>query len=118
MVAEDFAPKVCMGAVMHERTRPVHNRFTYPLATLRIPLSHLEGLRVPLLGVDRPGVFSLRSRDHGARNGSPLLPWIRDLLDRLPDTKVEPEDVDLPPLGHEPSVEGYTVLKPLPPYNP
>ena len=82
MVAEDFAPKVCMGAVMHERTRPVHNRFTYPLATLRIPLSHLEGLRVPLLGVDRPGVFSLRSRDHGARNGSPLLPWIRDLLDR------------------------------------
>jgi len=35
-----------------------------------------------LLGVDRPGVFSLRSRDHGARNGAPLLPWIRDLLDR------------------------------------
>ncbi|MBN8284278.1 DUF1365 domain-containing protein [Zoogloea sp.] len=82
MAAEAFAPKVCMGAVMHERTRPVHNRFTYPLATLRIPLSRLEGLRVPLLGVDRPGVFSLRSRDHGARNGSPLLPWIRDLLDR------------------------------------
>lgn len=46
------------------------------------------------------------------------LTLIRDLLDRLPDTKVEPEDVDLPPLGHEPSVEGYTVLKPLPPYNP
>mgnify|MGYP000964812953 FL=1 len=82
MAAEAFAPTVCMGAVMHERTRPAHNRFTYPLATLRIPLSHLEGLRVPLLGVDRPGVFSLRSRDHGARNGSPLLPWIRDLLDR------------------------------------
>ncbi len=82
MAADAFAPKVCMGAVMHERTRPVLNRFTYPLATLRIPLSRLEGLRVPLLGVDRPGVFSLRSRDHGARNGAPLLPWIRDLLDR------------------------------------
>ena len=46
------------------------------------------------------------------------LTLIRDLLDRLPDTKVEPEDIELPPLGHEPSVEGYTVLKPLPPYNP
>ena len=82
MAAEAFAPTVCMGAVMRERTRRAHNRFTYPRATVRIPLSHLEGLRVPLLGVDRPGVFSLRSRDHGARNGSPLLPWIRDLLDR------------------------------------
>ena len=46
------------------------------------------------------------------------LTLIRDLLDRLPDTKVEPEAVELPPLDHEPSVEGYTVLKPLPPYNP
>ncbi|MCK6394293.1 DUF1365 domain-containing protein [Zoogloea sp.] len=82
MSADLFAPAVCMGAVMHERTRPVHNRFIYPLATLRIPLSRLDGLRVPLLGVDRPGLFSLQSRDHGARNGAPLLPWIRDLLAR------------------------------------
>ncbi len=41
------------------------------------------------------------------------LTLIRDLLDRLPDTRVEPEAVELPPLGHEPSVEGYTVLKPI-----
>lgn len=46
------------------------------------------------------------------------LTLIRDLLDRLPDTKVEPEEVVLEPLGHEPSVEGFTVLKPIPPYNP
>ena len=44
------------------------------------------------------------------------LTLIRDLLDRLPDTKVEPEEVDLQPLDHEPSVEGYTVLKPIAPY--
>lgn len=76
----DFESTVCMGAVMHERTRPTHNRFIYPLATLRIPLSRLGQLKVPLLGVDRPGLFSLHSRDHGARDGSPLLPWIRELL--------------------------------------
>ena len=46
------------------------------------------------------------------------LTLIRDLLDRLPDTKVAPEDIALPPLDHEPSVEGYTVLKPLAPYDP
>lgn len=46
------------------------------------------------------------------------LTLIRDLLDRLPDTQVEAEDLDLPPLGHEPSVEGYTVLRPISPYNP
>ena len=44
------------------------------------------------------------------------LTLIRDLLDRLPDTKVKPEEIDLPPLDHEPSVEGYTVLKPIPAY--
>ena len=46
------------------------------------------------------------------------LTLIRDLLDRLPDTKVEPEEIELEPLDHEPSIEGYTVLKPIPPYNP
>jgi polyphosphate kinase 2 (PPK2 family) len=46
------------------------------------------------------------------------LTLIRDLLDRLPDTKVDPEEVVLEPLGHEPSVEGYTVLRPIAPYNP
>ncbi|MBS3928704.1 MAG: polyphosphate kinase 2 [Sphingomonadales bacterium] len=46
------------------------------------------------------------------------LTLIRDLLDRLPDTKVEPEEVVLEPLGHEPSAEGYTILKPIPPYKP
>ena len=46
------------------------------------------------------------------------LTLIRDLLDRLPDTRIEPEAIELPPLGHEPSVEGYTVLKPVPAYKP
>lgn len=46
------------------------------------------------------------------------LTLIRDLLDRLPDTHVEPEAIELAPLGHEPSVEGFTVIKPVAPYNP
>jgi polyphosphate kinase 2 len=46
------------------------------------------------------------------------LTLIRDLLDRLPDTAVAPEELALQPLGHEPSVESYTVLKPIRSYDP
>ena len=41
------------------------------------------------------------------------LTLLRNLLDRLPDTTVPPELFDLPPLGHEPSVELYAQLKPI-----
>lgn len=76
-----LAPSVCFGKVMHARHVQSSNRFVYPIAFLRLPLSQLDRLRVPLLGIDRRNVFSVRSADHGARDGSPLLPWIRALLD-------------------------------------
>lgn len=41
------------------------------------------------------------------------LTLIRDLLDRLPDTRVEPEPLEFPPLGHEPLVEEYRVIDPI-----
>ena len=41
---------------------------------------------------------------------------LRDLLDRLPDTKLPLEDIPWPPLGHEPTAERYGVLKPISPY--
>ena len=71
---------VCFGAVMHERHVQAHNRFIYPTAFLRLPLSKLAALRAPLLGIERASVFTFRNRDHGARDGSPLLPWIHALL--------------------------------------
>jgi len=44
------------------------------------------------------------------------LTLVRDLLDRLPDTNVPPEDIELPELGHEPQAERYTVLQPIADY--
>jgi hypothetical protein len=44
------------------------------------------------------------------------LTLLRDLLDRLPDTKLPPEDIPWPPLDHEPIKERYGVLKPIAPY--
>ena len=78
--ADALQPAVCFGAVMHERHVQAHNRFIYPTAFLRLPLSRLATLRAPLLGIERGNVFSFRNRDHGARDGSPLLPWIHALL--------------------------------------
>ena len=42
------------------------------------------------------------------------LTLIRDLLDRLPDLKVPDEQIDWPPLGHEPIDETYGQIKPIP----
>lgn len=75
-----LAPSACFGTVMHARRGAVPNRFVYPLAFLRVPLSRLAELSVPLLGIDRAQVFSIRASDHGACDGSPLLPWIRGVL--------------------------------------
>lgn len=44
------------------------------------------------------------------------LTLIRDLLDRLPDTHVEPPAIELPPLGHAPLKEKYGKLKPIKPF--
>ena len=41
------------------------------------------------------------------------LTLIRDLLDRLPDTRCEETAVDWPPLGHAPLEEDYGVVKPI-----
>ena len=46
------------------------------------------------------------------------LTLIRDLLDRLPDTHVEPPEIEFEKLGHAPHKEHYDMLRPIPPYDP
>ena len=70
------------GEVMHARTRPACNRFRYPVFFLRVRVDAVDDLRRPLLSVNRWNLFSFNLRDHGARDGSPLRPWIVDLLAR------------------------------------
>ena len=41
------------------------------------------------------------------------LTLVRDLLDRLPDTHVEPAPIDFPDLGLEPHAESYAVMGPI-----
>lgn len=44
------------------------------------------------------------------------LTLIRDLLDRLPDTKIDAEKVDLQPLDDKPGTEEFGILEPIAPY--
>ena len=44
------------------------------------------------------------------------LTLIRDLLDRVPDTHIEPPAIEFPDLGHKPYSESYGELKPLKDY--
>lgn len=75
-----LTPTVCIGEVMHARTRPTRNIFRYPLFFLRIPLLHLTQIGKTGLAINRKGICQLLNRDHGPRDGSELLPWVREIL--------------------------------------
>ncbi|MBU1236459.1 MAG: DUF1365 domain-containing protein [Gammaproteobacteria bacterium] len=75
-------PQLLVGHVMHRRSRPVINEFVYPVFCVQLPLTRLAEAGNAVLRIDRPGLMSFHQKDHGPRDGSPLLPWIRDLLRR------------------------------------
>ncbi len=74
------AAQILFGRVYHCRLRPVRHAFAYPVFLLRLPLSSLAGASRGVFSVDRWNLLSLRSSDHGARDGSPLEPWARNLF--------------------------------------
>mgnify|MGYP000864013505 CR=1 FL=1 len=73
-------PKLFVGHVMHRRLRPVVHAFVYPVFYVQLPVRHLESGNCGIFGVDRSNILSFRSKDHGPRDGSPLLPWIQQQL--------------------------------------
>ena len=75
-----FAPRLLVGQVMHRRLRPAVNAFTYPVFFVQLPLADLARAAGPLFGVDRGNLLSFHQKDHGPRDGSPLLPWIQTML--------------------------------------
>ncbi|MGB7409245.1 MAG: polyphosphate kinase 2 [Pontixanthobacter sp.] len=44
------------------------------------------------------------------------LTLIRDLLDRLPDTHIDPPELEFEPLGHPPRIESYSAIEPIADY--
>ncbi|GAB3546686.1 DUF1365 domain-containing protein [Noviherbaspirillum agri] len=73
-------PQLFLGHVMHRRLRPAVHAFAYPVFYVRLPVRDMASAQCAVFSVDGPNLLSFRSRDHGPRDGSPLLPWIEGLL--------------------------------------
>jgi len=70
--------------VMHARHQPFPHRFEYRIWTLLLDIDRMQEVdaRSRLFAAERPGLVSFRSRDHGARDGSPIRPWVEAALAR------------------------------------
>ena len=73
-------PLLCFGKVMHRRLRPVEHAFAYPLFFCLLPVDDLPSAQNRIFSLNRFNLFAFYDADHGGRDGSPLLPWIRQLL--------------------------------------
>ncbi len=80
-------PRLFLGHVMHRRLRPAENAFVYPVFYMQLPLADLDAAKTAIFSIDRANLLSFHRKDHGPRDGSALLPWIRGLLRErgLPD---------------------------------
>jgi DUF1365 family protein len=70
------------GVVWHRRHVSPLYRFNYRIWMLSLDLDRIDGLGLRLFRSDRAGVVSLHARDHGARDGSALRPWVEQHLQR------------------------------------
>ncbi len=73
-------PRLFLGHVMHRRLRPAANAFVYPVFYVQLPVRDLAAAECAVFSVDRANLLSFFQKDHGPRDGSPLLPWIEGLL--------------------------------------
>ena len=98
---------------------------------LEDPLKRWKLSPVDLAARDKYDAYTQAREEMLAATHSEWAPWtlvdfndqkrgrltlVRDLLDRLPDTKVEAPAIEFPDLGHEPAVETYSQIQPLPGY--
>lgn len=74
----EIAPQIFTAKVMHRRSFPKENRFTYEIYYLALPLSQLNQQQA--LKVNERGGMSLQEKDFGARNGSSLHGWAMQQL--------------------------------------
>ena len=74
----DLRSGLYLGSVMHVRFKPKRHQFRYRIASLLLDLDELDEIehRLRLFSVNRRNLFSYHERDHGARDGSPVKPWV------------------------------------------
>ena len=72
-----------VGEVMHRRSRPKAYKFVYRVFNILVDVDTLDAdtHRRRLFSYNRFNLFSFFDRDHGARDGSKLRPWVEKHLD-------------------------------------
>lgn len=72
------------GHVMHMRLNPRRHKFRYRVFSILIDIDRMDQITGPLrlLAHNRFGLMSLMNRDHGARDGTALRPWVDETLRR------------------------------------
>lgn len=77
-----MASQLFFGHVMHQRMMPMAYRFAYRIFGLLIDIDLIEqeAAQLKWLSLDRFNLLSIRTRDHGARNGSAWRPWLEKTL--------------------------------------
>jgi len=86
--------RLYVGRTTHLRTTPREHRFSYGVFQILVDVDRLDqafaGLKT--MGRGRLGLFSFAERDHGARDGSPLRPWVEASLKQagldVPTTRI------------------------------
>ena len=77
----DMMPQIFVAKTMHKRFFPRENHFIYSVYYLALPLSQLKQLlQGTMFSVNRFALFSFYEKDYGARDGSPLEVWARNLF--------------------------------------
>ena len=71
-----------VGEVMHRRSRPKAYEFVYRVFNIVVDIDKLRDDAVGrrLFSYNRFNLFSFYDRDHGARDGSKLRPWVEKHL--------------------------------------
>lgn len=76
-------PSIYTGHVAHKRLTPFVHELDYKVFSLLLDIDKLNetAAETRLFAYNRAGVVSFHDKDHGPRDGSPLRPWLNDLLD-------------------------------------
>lgn len=93
-------PQIMTGTVMHARLIPKRNVFKYGIYYVALPLSNLAACDI---SQERYGLTSFYNKDHGPCDGSPLLPWALEILEKYGMAEADGEIV----LVTMPRILGY-----------
>jgi DUF1365 family protein len=72
--------RLLVGEVMHRRVSPVAHGFRYPVFACLLPMGRLASAVRPVFSLERWNLLSWHRRDHGRRDGSDPLAWLREKL--------------------------------------